>query len=104
MKIVTTVEYTKEDEVMLRKPLPPNPCDVCAISGCAECCGCPDAREYAKLVQPYRDAGIYDLARKIEKMRKLEKQARAIVSEYQKMNDELPYFARLENISVTRVM
>ena len=102
MKIVTTVEYTKEDEVMLRKPLPPNPCDVCAISGCAECCGCPDAREYAKLVQPYRDAGIYDLARKIEKMRKLEKQAKDICAEYTILNNSLPHIAHQDCISVVR--
>lgn len=102
MKVVTTLEYTQEDKVMLRKPLPPNPCDTCAAG--AECCGCPDGRKYAEAVKPYKDAGIYDIARKMEKMREMEKQARAIVSEYQKMNDELPYFARLENISVTRAM
>ena len=102
MKVVTTVEYTQEDKVMLKKPLPANPCDKCTAG--TACCGCPDVLKYAEQVQPYRDAGIYDIARKMEKMREMEQQAKAIIAEYSKMNAELPHFAKLEDVVLMRVM
>ena len=60
MKKVEIIEYTQEDYELLKKPLPNDPCSTCRAG--YECCGCPEEREYASKVKPYKDAGIYEVA------------------------------------------
>lgn len=91
MKTTVVVEYTDEEKKLINTPLPPNPCDTCDAGPC--CHACPEVKEYAAVIKRYKDAGVYDIARKIEHMRSLEQQAREIAREYNKLGGELPEFA-----------
>lgn len=87
-KTIVVYEFDERDKVLLNIPLPHNPCDdgYCG----PECCGCPDARKYAELVKPYRDAGIYEIARNIEKIKAINEQVRKLEKELNKANEGIP--------------
>lgn len=93
MVVKTTIEYTEEDKKLLATPLPNNPCDFCGL--CSNgCCGCNKRTEYAKAVKPYKDAGVYAIARDIERLKRIEETISGFVSRYNKLNEKLPDFAR----------
>ena len=61
MKTVQILE--DEDLVLLRKVIPADPCKGCPdVMGC---CGCNEGKRYSEEVKPYKDAGIYEIAKTI---------------------------------------
>ena len=100
--VIIQTEYSDEDKILLQKSIPENPCDSCPVPGTGACCGCPEARKYEEAIKPYRDSNIYDIAQDIARMNKLETQARALIDEYQRLNQNLPLFAQRPALSITR--
>ena len=100
--VIIQTEYSDEDKILLQKSIPENPCDSCSVSGTGACCGCPEARKYEEAIKPYLDSNIYDIAQDIARMNKLETQARALIDEYQRLNQNLPLFAQRPALSITR--
>ena len=71
MKIVEQYVFDNEDRRLLSIEIPDDPCNKCQInSGCLGCC---DETEYCNFIKPYKDRNIYDLALKIKRMHKLQK-------------------------------
>ena len=64
MKVIEKREYSfdNEDLKLLKETLPGNPCEKCSPSERMVCCGCPDRREYDKVIEVYKDHNIYEIA------------------------------------------
>jgi len=69
MKIVETYEFDERDLELLRMPLPKNPCEIHCNGGMIGCCGCSEIFEYEKVVEEYKERGIYNIALEIQKVR-----------------------------------
>lgn len=72
---------------LLKKELPDNPCFKCS-QRCA-CCGCPDGKKYRQAVQPYRDRGIYELALKLKRQKKIQREIMVLKNESKNITDEI---------------
>lgn len=70
MKVITKREYSfdNEDLKLLKETLPGNPCEKCSPNERMVCCGCPDRREYDKVIKVYKDHNIYEIACAINKV------------------------------------
>ena len=70
MKVIEKREYSfdNEDLKLLKETLPDNPCEKCSPSERMVCCGCPDRREYDKVIEVYKDHNIYEIACAIHKV------------------------------------
>lgn len=64
MKIEQNIIFTDEDFELLKKELPNNPCIKCR--DVSYCCGCPNGHIYNKIIKPYKDSNILDMALKIK--------------------------------------
>lgn len=97
MRIIQTVEFTTEDRELLKQLLPKNPCDGCGdVIGC---CGCPDGRDYAEKVRPYKDANIYDIALTIRRIYDIKHNIRLEEEESEHLKNSIPkeLFINCEN-------
>ena len=76
MKIIETRKYVFDDEDrrLLSIDIPDNPCENCSLMKIGGCCGCPDNIEYTKIILPYKERNIFELALKIKRMNKLQKE------------------------------
>ena len=81
-------EFTETELGLLRKPLPDAPCPKCKDT--SFCCGCPEYNFYKKMVQPYKDNGIFDFAFALREMASLKKQIRELREKYEKYEKDLP--------------
>lgn len=86
MKIIKTEQYIFDDEDrrLLSIEIPDDPCDKCYLNSNG-CCGCPDGTKYVEATKPYKERNIYNLALKIKRMHKLQKE----ISDMQKEIDEI---------------
>lgn len=86
MKIIKTEQYIFDDEDrrLLSIEIPDDPCDNCSLKNNG-CCGCPDGTKYVETTKPYKERNIYDLALKIKRMHKLQKE----ISDMQKEIDNI---------------
>ncbi len=87
MKKTQTITYTQDDYDLLKKPLPPNPCDTCGAG--YECCGCPKGYEHKEKIQPYKDSDIYDIAILLYQRQKKLNQIAALTAEIQDIDGKL---------------
>lgn len=87
-KTVTVYEFTDEDKKLLNTPLPPNPCDSCNSMDCGSFCRKQD--NYDMLVNPYRIAGVYDIAVNISRIRAINEEIRRLEMELDKANKAIP--------------
>ena len=94
MKKITVTTYTDEDRELLSKTIPEDPCPGCPDS--VGCCGCPRGEAYRKATEPYKKAGILDIAVSIRRYRELEQEHRRIESEMTKLMEKLPDFVRMQ--------
>ena len=63
MKTKVIVTFDDNDKKLLKSELPKNPCKGCYLHGNG-CCGCANGIEYEKLLKPYKEANILDIALK----------------------------------------
>lgn len=87
-KTIIVYEFDEMDKKLLNTPLPPNPCHTCNAG--VACCGCAEGRQYAELIEPYRKAGIYEIARNIETIRAINEEMRELEIELNKANQAIP--------------
>ena len=95
MKIIKTEQYIFDDEDrrLLSIEIPDDPCDKCYLNSNG-CCGCSDGTQYAETTKLYKERNIYDLALKIKRMHKLQKE----ISDMQKEIDNI--VKEIENTGV----
>lgn len=94
MKTETKIIVEPKDVDMVCTILPKNPCQCCSASRDGSCCGCPDGREYANVVNPLRESGIYSYTLKynkyfqlIEEKEKIQKEMKDIAQELKELFD-----------------
>lgn len=63
----TIIKFTDEDFELLSKPIPSNPCDSCRDN--FSCAGCFNRIAYGHKIKPYKDAGIFEYAETLRKIR-----------------------------------
>ena len=83
-------EFTDEDKILLNTPLPKNPCDSCRLNASSECYGCYNLMRYLVKIQPYKDAGIYEIAKNIEKIRAINEGIRRLEKQLNEANEAIP--------------
>ena len=88
MRIIQTVEYTIEDRKLLKQLLPQNPCNGCC--NVTICCGCPEGRNYADKIRPYKDANIYDIALTIRKIHDIKQNIKLEEEEIKHLKSSIP--------------
>lgn len=75
MIIEQKIILTDDDNYLLSKPLPENPCFIkCNASDRSACCGCAEGTQYEEAIKPYRDAGILEYAEKIADIHRLKRE------------------------------
>lgn len=87
MKKTITIKLDPKDHRLILTKLPDNPCQKCGIG--FACCGCPKGSEYDKLLQPYKDAGVYEYLVKFNNLIQYKHQIDNLTKEYTKIMDEL---------------
>ncbi len=81
-------EFTEADLELLKKPLPDAPCQKCKVTD--SCCGCPEYESYKRMIQPYEDNGIFDLAFALRAMTSLKKQMNELQEKYEEYEKDIP--------------
>lgn len=92
MEIKQVITLSDSDKELLRTPLPVCPCDIkCPFPEQRwQCCGCPDHRKYEAVVQPYKDAGVFEYALVLGKIRKLRGQILSLEDSIKSIYESLP--------------
>lgn len=90
MKIEQNIIFTNEDFELLSKVLPDNPCCKCNENIRGYCYGCQQSVDYDKLVKPYKDNNIYEIALDIKEFYNLDKSIKEIRSKQKDILDNLP--------------
>lgn len=73
MKIEQNIIFTDDDFKLLSRVLPNNPCTKCDARIRGYCCGCQQGADYDKIVKPYKDNNIYEIALSIKEYYDLNK-------------------------------
>ncbi|MFR6158320.1 MAG: hypothetical protein ACLUJV_02195 [Blautia producta] len=81
-------EFSETDLVLLKKPLPDAPCLKCKDTD--SCCGCPEYNSYKKMIQPYEDNGIFDLAFALGTMISVKKKINELQEKYEAYEKYFP--------------
>ena len=87
MKINQTYQFSDEEIKMLKNPLPYNPCEYCM--GQEYCCGCQKEREYVHKITKYKELGIYDIARNIQEVYRIQASIRDFENKIRSLQTEL---------------
>lgn len=91
MKVTEKKEYSfdNEDLKLLKEMLPGNPCDKCGPNERMACCGCPDRREYDKVIGVYKDRNIYEIACAIHKVDALVDEETRLKTQIQALKNDI---------------
>lgn len=73
MKIEQNIIFTEEDFKLLSNVLPNDPCKKCDARIRGYCCGCQQGTDYNKVVKPYKENNIYEIALEIKEYYDLQK-------------------------------
>lgn len=87
MTVKTEAIFTDEDFELLSKKIPTSPCIKCDD---ATCCGCPEERYYNEKIKPYREAGIFEYAETIRKIRNINDDIKTLKRKLNELIDSLP--------------
>lgn len=87
MTVKTEIIFTDEDFELLSKKIPKSPCLKCDERGC---CGCPDERYYHEKIKPYKDAGIFEYAETIRKIRNMNDDIKNLKRKINELINSLP--------------
>lgn len=88
MNTKQAIRFTEEDKEMLRKKLPDNPCLNCGMR--FGCCGCVEAENYQEEIEPYKEAGIYDIACALQKIDTLKQNILSAEEEMKNIIETIP--------------
>ena len=89
-KTVVVCEFTDKDKILLNTPLPKDPCYCCRLKESGECYGCYNLMRYLVKIQPYKDAGIYEIAKNIEKIKSINEEIRRLEKQLNEANEAIP--------------
>ena len=91
MIVKKTILLTDEDKYLLSKPLPTNPCEIkCKPVERQRCCGCSEQREYRKAIKSYEDAGILEIAKTINEIRRVKNKIESLKKEEIELYEKIP--------------
>lgn len=92
MIIKQEIILADEDKYLLSKSLPSNPCyDRCDAIDRRSCCGCHLEKEYIEKVKPYKEAGIYEYAQIIGKIKSAKGKICRLQKDIEQLYSELPF-------------
>lgn len=91
MRTEVVVTFDENDKELLKKELPNNPCTGCYLNGNG-CCGCAKGSEYSKILKPYKEANILDIALKNKKRLDLIKDIEDKRKKVREIEENLPNF------------
>lgn len=89
MKQVVTYEFEESDFELLMKGLPDSPCDECSAPR-DSCCGCKDYEIYKSEENKFKEAYLYEYAKALAKIKKLNKEKKRIRDELSELWKSLP--------------
>ncbi len=76
MRQTTTFEIEDSDYELLKTWVPKDPCINCPNS--FSCCGCPESREREKIIKPLKQAGVFEVHKKVQEIKELQQELKKI--------------------------
>lgn len=96
MKIEQNIIFTDDDFKLLSRVLPNNPCTKCDARIRGYCCGCQQGTDYNKVVKPYKDNNVYEIALQIKEYYDLQKAINNFIDKQDDILDSLPKEVRVK--------
>lgn len=89
MKVITKTKivYEDGDKEIIFSRMPEDPCDTCSMG--VACCGCPDGRKYSEDIKIYKERGVFELAKKVNRYYKLGRKIKKLEEERAEIEKEL---------------